>query len=54
VGLITATSPEDGGACWVTWYHARACTRMIFTPLLPSGGSPGIASELGVDVLRQE
>lgn len=58
VGLITGGSKEAGGKCWPTSYQGvahqgRICSRMIFTPLLPGGGSEGILPKLGVEILKQ-
>lgn len=58
VGLITGGSKEAGGSCWPTSYQGvahqgRICSRMVFTPLLPGGGSEGIAPKLGIEVLKQ-
>jgi YD repeat-containing protein len=54
VGLITGGSREAGGKCWKKSWGGIACSRMAFTPLLPSGGSRGILTELGVSILKQE
>lgn len=57
VGLITAATTSFGGKCWDRPVGSRsviACNRMLFTPLLPGGGSAGIDPTLGVEVLRQE
>ncbi|MGN6254253.1 MAG: DUF6531 domain-containing protein [Solirubrobacterales bacterium] len=59
VGLITGNSKDYGGRCRPTSYpnvehQGRICSRMIFTPLLPGGGSEGIKPTLGIEVLKQE
>ena len=53
VGVITSVSSTLGGKCAVTSYGAMECNRMLFTPLLPGGGSAGIVPTLGVEVLKQ-
>ena len=57
VGLITSETPGYGGKCWsrpARFRSIKTCNRMLFTPLLPSGGSAGVDPTLGVEVLQQE
>ena len=53
VGLISVGWPSEEVPCHETWYEARWCPGMGFTPLLPRGGSAGITSFLGVTILKE-